>query len=146
MMIDPPTRSKGDLDVGNIILKIPAWTGKLYFLMAAVLLPWTIYMSFALPRHHSTAHWDIIWSGLDIALVATVALTAYFAHRRSIWIVLTASTTGSLLVVDAWFDVLSEHAITLVQNALVMAIFLEIPLALMSYLLAAHVLRHNIQK
>jgi hypothetical protein len=47
-----------------------------------------------------------------------------------------------LLLVDAWFDVTLEHGAALDQ-AIVMALLVELPLAIMSYYLASHALTRN---
>lgn len=136
------TRKSSDF----IILRVPRWVTKLYILMAVVLLPWTVYLGFSLPRHHLSAHWDVSWTGLDIGLIVTMAATGLFAYLRSVWVVITASTTGSLLLVDAWFDVMSERRESDFHQALFLAVFFEIPLAILSYYLASHVLHHNATK
>lgn len=130
----------------DIILHVPAWAAKLYVLFAAVLLPWTVYLGASLPADHLSAHWDISWTGLDIGLIAALLATGLFAYRRSIWVVIAAATAGSLLVVDAWFDVASERSADLFHEAIIFALLIEIPLAFMSYFLASHALRHNTKK
>ncbi len=130
----------------DIILRIPTWAAKLYVLFAVMLLPWTVYLGASLPTEHLSAHWDISWTGLDIGLVAALFATGLFAYKRSIWVVIAAASAGSLMLVDAWFDVTSERSAGLFREALVFALFIEIPLALMSYYLAGHALNHNTKK
>ncbi|MEO8105584.1 MAG: hypothetical protein ABI602_04600 [Candidatus Saccharibacteria bacterium] len=127
----------------DIVLRVPAWAARLYVLFALILLPWTVYLGASLPTEHLSAHWDISWTGLDIALVAALLATGLFAYRRSIWVVIAAASAGSLLLVDAWFDVTSERSADLFREALLFALLIEIPLALMSYYLAGHALQHN---
>jgi hypothetical protein len=50
--------------------------------------------------------------------------------------------TATLLVVDAWFDVSTAGGGRNTLEALVMALFVEIPAALFSLLLARQVNRH----
>lgn len=139
----PKRKKSKDTD---IILRIPGWAGKLYVMFAVVLLPWTIYLGATLPTHHLSAHWDVSWTGLDVGLMTALLATGLFAYLRSIWIVIAAATTGSLLLVDAWFDVMSEHSAALFHEALILAFVFEIPLALMSYYVAGHALHHNTRK
>ena len=127
----------------DIVLRVPAWAGKIYIMLAIVLLPWTVYLGLTLPKHHLSAHWDISWTGLDIGLIVSLLATGLFAYMRSIWIVISAATTGSLLLVDAWFDVMSEKSPADFHQAIILAFAFEIPLALMSYYLASHALHHN---
>jgi hypothetical protein len=126
-----------------IILRVPRWVAKVYIMMAVVLLPWTIYLGISLPKHHLSAHWDISWTGLDIGLIISLASTGLFAYLRSVWVVITSATTGGLLLVDAWFDVMSERRESDFRQALILAVFIELPLAILSYYLASHVLYHN---
>jgi len=129
-----------------ITLRIPTWVTRLYVLLAVVLLPWTIYLGLSLPRHHLSSHWDVSWTGLDIGLIFALTATGLFAYFRSIWVVIAAATTGSLLLVDAWFDVMSEHNGGAFHQALIMAFVFELPLASLSYYLASHALYHNTKK
>ena len=130
----------------DIILRIPSWTVRLYILLAIVLLPWTIYLGLTLPSHHLSAHWDVSWTGLDIGLISSLIATAGLAYLRSILVVITAATTGSLLLVDAWFDVMSERRASDFHQALVLAFVFELPLAILSYYLATHALKHNMNR
>ncbi len=132
-----------NLKQNTIMLHIPTWAAKVYILLAIVLIPWTIYLGLSLPKHHLSTHWDVSWTGLDIALSASFILTGLFAYLRSMWVVIAASTTGSLLLVDAWFDIMSEHNGTLFHQAVLAACIFEIPLALMSYYLASHALQRT---
>lgn len=115
-------------------------------MMAVVLLPWTIFLGLTLPRRHLSTHWDISWTGLDIGLIVALVSTGLFAYFRSIWVVITSATTGSLLLVDAWFDVMSERSGSDFHQALVLAFLFELPLASLSYYLASHALYHNTKK
>lgn len=128
------------------MLRVPAWAGKIYVMLAFVLLPWTIYIGLALPRRHLTTNWDISWTGLDIGLTISLLATGFFAYVRSIWIVIAAATTGSLVLVDAWFDVMGGRSGSEFHQALILAFAFELPLALMSYYLASHALYHNTRK
>lgn len=132
-------KAQGD----DIVLRIPAWTTRVYVMLAIILLPWTIYLGITLPRHHLAAHWDVSWTGLDIALIASLISTGLFAYFRSIWMVITSASTGTLLLVDAWFDVMSEKNGNDFHQALILAFAFELPLALLSYFLASHALWHN---
>lgn len=125
----------------TIILQIPTWAARLYIGAAALLIPWTIYLAWSLPSQHISTHWDVSWAGVDIALILSFLLTGIFALVRSMWVVIAASSTGSFLLVDAWFDIMSEHGGKLFHEALASAVVLEVPLALLSYYLAAHALK-----
>jgi hypothetical protein len=125
--------------VKRVKLQVPSWARYLYMALSVILLPWTIYLGTALPEHHLSAHWDASWVGLDIALIISLLLTAVFALRRSPWVIISATSVGSFLLVDAWFDVMSERQGLALLQALVLAFFVELPLAGMSYYLAYRV-------
>ena len=115
----------------------------MYMISALILVPWTIYLGASLPSHHLSAHWDVSWSGLDTAIVVMMLTTGLLAYRRSRLLTITSSTVGSLLLVDAWFDTMSEKNGGQFHQALFLAVILEIPMALTSYYIAYKVLKHN---
>ena len=125
--------------VKRIQLQIPIWSRYLYVILAVILLPWTIYLGLTLPVHHLSNHWDVSWVGLDVALIVSITLTGLFALLKSPWIIMSASSAASFLLVDAWFDVMSEKSGLEFTQAIVLALLVELPLAAMSYYLAYHV-------
>jgi hypothetical protein len=105
------------------------------FVLAAAsfaLVPWTLWLTYTLPSRHVTRHYDVAWVGFDVALATAIALTAYAALRRSRQTVVLASITGTMLLCDAWFDVVTSWD----GEALVLALFAEVPLAVLCLLLA----------
>ncbi|HVS58630.1 MAG TPA: hypothetical protein VHD60_02720 [Candidatus Saccharimonadales bacterium] len=127
-------------------LRLPRWLAIIYVTAAVILLPWTVYLGYQLPVKHLSQHWDISWVGLDAALILTLALTGIFAYRKSKLIVISATSTGCLLLLDAWFDVLSATRDYHFYQALFLAFGVELPLAIMSYRLAYRALERHIAK
>ena len=126
----------------KVKISIPAWSARLYVIISVLLIPWAVYLSFALPTHHLSRNWDITWVGLDAALIGSLLTTGILAKLKSIYVVLTSTITATLFITDAWFDILSYHAGSKGFNeAVTMAILGEIPMAIMSLLLAVHVLK-----
>lgn len=121
----------------------PGWAVYLFIILGAALIPWTIYLSLTLPAYHITSHWDVSWAGLDIGLLVVSLLTGIFAYTQSHWFVISASVLGSLLIVDAWFDVLDERRGLQLKEAILLAIFVEIPLAILCFFLAGRALKAN---
>jgi hypothetical protein len=129
-------------ELRKIKLNIPSWAAVLYIVISLGLIPWTVYLSFALPDHHLSRNWDITWVGLDAALIGSLLATGILARLKSIYMIATAVITGTLFTTDAWFDILSYRAGTRGFNeAVVMALIGEIPMAVMSFALAVHGLR-----
>jgi hypothetical protein len=101
------------------------------------LIPWTLYLAYSLPsRHVQDDFYDVGWIGFDVFLAATLAATGYGLLQRRVWVQASAAAAATLLVVDAWFDVLSSnpHGERLV--ALVLAVFAELPTAAVCVLIA----------
>ena len=59
------------------------WVPALFALVGIGLLPWTLWLSVALPSHHLARHWDLAWAGFDVLLMSTLLGTAVAAVRRS---------------------------------------------------------------
>ena len=106
----------------------------LFFGAAGVaLVPWGIWLSSSLHPHHVTNRWDIAWSGFDVGLAICFLGTAAAAWRRSPWVGAFAAATGTLLVTDAWFDVVLESHGNEETMALAEALLFEIPIAVFCF-------------
>jgi hypothetical protein len=93
------------------------------------LLPWAFWLSASLPPSHHSAHWDIAWSGFDVGLAIGFCGTAVTAYRRSPWVGAFAAATGTLLLADAWFDVILESHGSEEATAVFEALAFELPAA-----------------
>jgi hypothetical protein len=100
------------------------------------LLPWTIWLSHSLGSQHVAQRWDVAWSGFDTGLAVAFVLTALAAWQRSPWVGICAAATGTLLLTDAWFDVLLESHADELRNAVLLALFAELPLAALCFWIA----------
>jgi hypothetical protein len=114
---------------------LPWWVTPLLALTAAGLIPWTLYLTFTLPSRQVTEHYDVAWVVFDIALLSAIATTAYCAVRGSEWLVPFAAVTGTMLVCDAWFDVVTSIGGNDWVEAVLEAIFAELPLAVVCALI-----------
>jgi hypothetical protein len=72
-----------------------------------VMIPWIVYLGFSLPANYVAQNWPATWMGFDCLLVAFMAATAVLGWLRRQLVMLTAFTTGVLLICDAWFDILT---------------------------------------
>jgi hypothetical protein len=118
---------------------IPTWIAPLFAVLAGVAVPWVGYLSVVLPRHVETHHYRGAWVGFDIGLITMLLLTAYLAWRGNRLVALAATSTATMLVVDAWFDVLSARTRGELISALALAFLIELPLAVLCVWLALHV-------
>jgi hypothetical protein len=112
---------------------VPPWIAPAFVLCAVVLVPWTGYLFGTLPPDYTANHWAIAWGGFDIGLALALASTAILIARRSPFAEVTATVTGTLLLCDAWFDVLTSQGTSAVVQATVEALLIELPLALLCF-------------
>jgi hypothetical protein len=98
-------------------------------LAAIFLVPWTLFLTFTLPSRHLTEHYDLAWVGFDIGLAVAFGATAWAAFRRLRWLLPVAAVTGTMLICDAWFDVVTSQGGSEIFEAALEAVFGELPLA-----------------
>lgn len=105
------------------------------------MIPWLGVLGYVLPRSTTAAHWNVAWVGLDaleaIGLLATGRLMARGDRRYAV----TATLTGTALLVDAWFDVLTSTSGSELLVAGAMAGAVELPLSCLCFFLAWRALR-----
>jgi hypothetical protein len=92
------------------------------------LIPWIVLLALKLPPHIA-GHWHTAWVGFDIGLLASLAATAWAAWRHRYVVILFALIAATLLVCDAWFDVMTARAGRQLWFSLASAAFGELPLA-----------------
>jgi hypothetical protein len=112
------------------------WVAVVFAGIGIGLLPWTIWLSQWLPSDHASVRWDVAWSGFDTGLALAFLFTAGAAWRRSPWVGAGAAATGTLLVTDAWFDVILESHSDELRISILTAIFAELPAAAFCFWIA----------
>ena len=132
-------RARVGLRLGRGRWLIPPWIAPAFLLCAIVLAPWTGLLFFVLPRHYVANHWQLAWGGFDIGLGLALATTAVAVARRSPFAEVTAAVTGTLLVCDAWFDVLTSRGTTDIVQSAIEAALVEVPLAILCFWMARNV-------
>jgi hypothetical protein len=105
------------------------FVGPLFTLLSVLLLPWIAYIAVTLPSHAVAVNYDIAWAGFDAMLLAALAASAYLAFRRSRHLAVTTAAAGTMLIVDAWFDVVTAQSGTDRMLAILFAVLIELPLA-----------------
>src|SRR4051794_37423615 len=123
----------------------PSALGAAFVLAGLAMIPWVFYLSATLPASARDAHWSLAWVGLDSCEALALSATGWFLLRRDNRCVLSAAGSAVLLLVDAWFDVPAAAGPDL-ATAIVMAVFAELPIALVCAVLAARVLRTPLQR
>jgi hypothetical protein len=113
----------------GVRIPLPRWVTRLLTVVAIGLVPWIFYLTFTLPSRHVTFHYDLAWVGFDVALTLSFGATAWAAFRGSRWLVPLAAVTGTMLVCDAWFDVVTSQSGGEMWEAVAEAALAELPLA-----------------
>ena len=107
------------------------WSGWLLLAGAVVLLPWIVVLGLTLPASKSARHWAGAWVGLDVMETASLAVTGWLVLRRDLRVQMAASATAAFLLADAWFDVATAQPRWDFVQATVLAIVVELPLAVL---------------
>lgn len=108
---------------------VPRWAGLLFGVLALVSVPWIVVLWLSLPSRDLSAHYRLTWVGFDVMLAFALARTGWTAWHGSDHVELPAVCAATLLVVDAWFDVLSSNTRSAAALALASAVLVELPLA-----------------
>jgi hypothetical protein len=108
--------------------EVSRWVAPAFICCSVVLIPWVVYLGFSLPTRQVSSHYDVAWVGFDVLELIALGATGYFALRRSRYLALASASAATLLVCDAWFDVLTSprHQIL---GAVILAAVIELPLA-----------------
>lgn len=113
-----------------------AYLARAFFIVAAVTVPWTVYLAITLPLHYTAHHYWLGWFGFDVALLTVLAVTGRALLRDDVAASRYAAVAATMLVVDAWFDVLNAATRTEQFIALAMALLVELPLAYVCWRIA----------
>jgi hypothetical protein len=133
--VQPPETARTEQIEGTLTRElrptrvVPRWIGWLVVAAGALMLPWVAGLVFILPTRHEAAHYGFSWIGFDLALCAMLIRTGWLAQKGREHIELSAAMTGTLLLVDAWFDVVTADSHRELALALFLAFVAELPLA-----------------
>jgi hypothetical protein len=107
------------------------------------LLPWSALLAVSLPATAQAQHWALAWSGLDVAEAAAALATAVLLARGNRRASLPAAAAGTLLLIDAWFDVCTSAPGAGQAMALAEAGCAELPLAAAAWWVAIALTRQT---
>src|SRR2546427_284336 len=122
-------RARAGLRAGRGRWLVPPWIAPAFGFSALVLVPWVAFLIFTLPGNYTANHWKVAWAGFDLGLATAMVATAIAVGRRSPFAEVAAAVTGTLLVCDAWFDVLTARTTGEVMQAALEAVRIALPLA-----------------
>ncbi|WP_406015868.1 hypothetical protein OG520_35750 [Streptomyces sp. NBC_00984] len=111
----------------NLITRTPARLGRALLVVAVLLLAWTVYLGSVTDGEVQAQNWSVSWIGLDLFEVATLTATGVLAMRRSRAVSPVAAAAAALLLLDAWFDVMTVDSPTDWYIAWAMALGVELP-------------------
>jgi hypothetical protein len=132
-LIDPKIgrrRQAGLLIMMAVCLILAAWIGLL-----AVSLPLTFKIN----------QWRAVWVGLDVAELIGFAATAWASWKQRQVIVFCMIFTGTLLICDAWFDIVLDYGTPNITMSVISAVFAEFPLAFLLFAGARRLVRITIE-
>jgi hypothetical protein len=109
------------------------------------LIPWIVFLGVTLPHRYIANHWTLAWVGFDMALLCAVAATAWAAWRRRQAVIVAALVAGTMLVLDAWFDIVTDSTTRDLIISVVTAVFGELPLAALAFIVAFRLIRLTTQ-
>ena len=110
---------------------------------AIVLLPWIGLLSVTLRETSSGGAWRIAWVGFDTALFLSFAVSGYFVWKRRQIAPVVMAVTATLVFTDAWFDLTLSWNTPEFLAAVLSALIIEVPLAIVLVLAATRMLRMN---
>lgn len=116
--------------------QLRVWVPRVYLGFATLLVPWAAYLAVSLPDRNVSLHYRGTWVGFDCALIIVLARVAWLARRRDPHVILSAAAGATMLLTDAWFDVTTAATGAAHTQAVLSAVFLEIPGAIASGMLA----------
>ena len=102
---------------------------------ALTLVPSLVVVLAVVPAAQTAHHLKVAWTGLDVFEVLALAATGFALRRRPAIAVIPATITGTLLLCDAWLNVIPSTGAAR-SEGIVLA-FVELPLAALSFWVAA---------
>ncbi|MFE6780075.1 hypothetical protein [Streptomyces sp. NPDC057702] len=101
--------------------------GRVVLAAGVALVPWLAVLWITLPDSYSARHWRVAWVGFDALEIAALLTSAVLVRRGGNRAPLALIATAVLLLVDAWFDVMTAGRD--VALSVTLACALELPVA-----------------
>jgi hypothetical protein len=117
------------------------WLPPALVIAALALVPSLVIVLTVVPAVQIAHHLPLAWTGLDVFELLALAGTGFELHRRSVVTAVPATITGTLLLCDAWINVIPTTGMARAE-AVVLA-FVEVPLAVLSFWVAARAARRS---
>jgi hypothetical protein len=109
-----------------------------------LLAAWIGYLAVSLPAFYRAGSWRGAWVGFDIAELLMFAVTGWAAWKRRQILIICLIVLATLLLCDAWFDVVLDARTSGFVSSLVSALAIEVPIAVIAVFVARRLLRLTI--
>lgn len=109
------------------------------------LIPWIVFLAISLPKTYIVKQWTAVWTGFDIALLLTILACLWAALNRRQVLIIFAIMGATLLICDAWFDIMTASTNSDQWVSVASAAFGEIPFAILLLMVARRLLRLTMQ-
>jgi hypothetical protein len=109
-----------------------------------LLAAWIGYLVVSLPAFYRAGSWRGAWVGFDIAELAAFATTGWAAWKRRQILIICLIVLATLLLCDAWFDVVLDARTAGFLGSLLSALLIEVPIAVIAVIVARRLLRLTI--
>jgi len=106
-----------------------------------LLAAWIGYLAVSLPTFYRAGSWRGAWVGFDIAELVVFAMTGWAAWRRRQVLIMCLIVLATLLLCDAWFDVVLNTRTAGFLGSLLSALLVEVPIAVIAVIVARRLLR-----
>ncbi|AUG78210.1 hypothetical protein CFP65_3414 [Kitasatospora sp. MMS16-BH015] len=129
---DPPLLRAARLRfplLGSPLVRSRRTVGGVLIALAVLLAGWILLLGAQTRGQVEVRNWGVVWIGMDLAQVAGLAVSGYLLLRRSRLVSLSAAAAATLLLLDAWFDVMTAAGGAEWYTALAMALLVELPAA-----------------
>jgi hypothetical protein len=110
------------------------WLPLALAIAALALVPSLVLVLTVEPTVQIAQHLRLAWTGLDVFELLALAYTGRALHRRSATVVVPATVTGTLLLCDAWINVISSNGAGRFEG--IALAFVEVPIAALSFWVA----------
>jgi hypothetical protein len=106
-----------------------------------LLAAWIGYLAVSLPGFYRAGSWRGAWVGFDVAELVVFAITGWAAWRRRQILIMCLIVLATLLLCDAWFDVVLNTRTAGFPSSLLSALLIEVPIAVIAIVVARRLLR-----
>ena len=116
------------------------WTSRLLTVAAVVVIPWVALLTAQLHGGATRRSLGSSWIGLDLIEIVGLLVVGSMLRRRHRATSPVAAATAAVLILDAWFDLMSSTPRLAYVQSLLLAFLIEIPFAVLLICVASQTL------